>query len=75
MVEINTRGMDTMCVARNGKWYWIHADGWYETSPSDVEPVPPPEKDLVIVPAPVVPAKETDTDIPTKEDSKGRNVD
>ncbi|KAJ1396395.1 putative testis-specific Y-encoded-like protein 2 [Sesbania bispinosa] len=68
LVEINTRGMDTMYVARNGKWYRVHGDGWCETSPSGVKRVPPPEKDLVIAPAPEVPVKEIEVDVPTKED-------
>ncbi|KAJ1411974.1 sugar phosphate isomerase/epimerase [Sesbania bispinosa] len=53
-IAINTNGMDTMCVARNGKWYRVLGDGWYEIEPGDEEPVAPKEKYLVIVPTPVV---------------------
>ncbi|KAJ1377229.1 polynucleotide 5-kinase and 3-phosphatase [Sesbania bispinosa] len=53
-VIINTKGMDTMCVASNGKWYRVLGDGWYETEPGDEEPVPHEEKDLVIELATVI---------------------
>ncbi|KAJ1411236.1 hypothetical protein SESBI_21277 [Sesbania bispinosa] len=47
-VDLRTRGMSTLCVVRDGKWYRGTGKFFVEEDPSEVEIAPPPMHPLIL---------------------------
>ncbi|KAJ1400740.1 AH/BAR domain superfamily [Sesbania bispinosa] len=47
-VDLCTRGMSTLCVVRDGKWYQGTGEFFVEEAPSDMEITPPPMQPITL---------------------------